>query len=106
MARPATMARERLKRVPGALASPWISSTDLEPVAAPAEEVAQRLGVTVEDVHACGVEPYLAADGRPLLSLHLTAVALGIRRSRLEKARQRDRRRHLAAQLEAEEAAS
>ena len=66
---------------------------DLEPVAAPAEEVAVRLGVTVEAVHAAGVEPYYTVAGKPVLSIHLTAVALGLRRSRLEKGRQRDGRR-------------
>jgi hypothetical protein len=81
MARPATMARERLKRVPGALASPWIFSTDLEPVAAPAAEVAARLGVTVEEVHGCGVDPYWRVDGEPVLSIHLVGVALGLRRA-------------------------
>jgi hypothetical protein len=87
------MARERMRLDPGSSAAPWLAYTDLEPVAAPAEEVAQLLGVTVEDVHRSGVEPYRAADGRQLVSIHLVGVALGLRRGRVERERQRNRQR-------------
>jgi hypothetical protein len=91
--RPDTMQRERLHRDPGAQIAPWLSYTDLEPVAASAEDVAARLGVTVEQVHGCGVEPYLAADGRPLLSIRLVGMALGLRPDRRDRQRVRERAR-------------
>jgi hypothetical protein len=90
LARPVTMARERLHLEPGSTLAPWLAYTDLEPCAAPAEEVAARLGVDLEQVLGCGVEPYRAADGRQLLSINLVAVALGLRKSRLEKGRQKN----------------
>jgi hypothetical protein len=77
----------------GLPARPWLSYTDLEPIAAPAEEVAARLGVGIEQVHACGVEPYYTVAGDPVLSIRLVGVALGIRRSRRDAARVRERRR-------------
>jgi hypothetical protein len=101
----------------GAGLSVWATSADYShPVAAPAEEVAARLGVDLEQVLGCGVDPYLAADGRRLWSINLVAVALGLRRSRLAKQRHRDKRspeamarrrsqqRQRRARLEGEEA--
>jgi hypothetical protein len=55
--RPQSMARERLPL--GALATPWLALDHCQPVAAPAEDVAARLGVPIAQVHAAGVEPYL-----------------------------------------------
>jgi hypothetical protein len=100
------MARERLHLEPGGMVAPWLSYTDLEPVAAPAAEVAARLGVAVEQVHACGVEPYYTVAGDPVLSIRLVGIALGIRRSRRDAARVRERkrsaRRRAAARLDDE----
>jgi hypothetical protein len=93
-------------REPGAMVVPWLERIGWEPVAAPADDVARRLAVTVEEVSGCGVEPYLAADGRPLLSIHLVGVQLGLRPGRRQRRRsyERDRsaRRRAAARPEAE----
>jgi len=90
--RPPTMRRERIRYEPGALVSPWLSYQDMEPLAVPADQVAERLGVTVEEVVAAKVEPYIAADGAELLSVHLVAIALGQRRTRLERQQKRQGR--------------
>ena len=98
------MGRPAKHREPGSMAVPWLERLAWEPVAAPADDVARRLAVTVEEVCACGVEPYWAADGRPLLSVHLVAVRLGLRPGRRQRRRryERDRSRRRRARPEAE----
>jgi hypothetical protein len=84
------MAKGRIRHAPGSAVSPWLTTEHCQPLAVPAEEVAAHLDVTVEEVLGAGVEPYVSASGVPLISVHQTAVALGLRRSRIERQRKRN----------------
>jgi hypothetical protein len=63
-----------------------------DPIACPLPEVAERLGQPLALVQAAAqqVEPYIRLDGRPVWSIHLGAVALGLRRSRVERTRKKN----------------
>jgi hypothetical protein len=88
---PATMRRDLIRYEPSSAVSPCLSYQDLEPIAVPPTNVARRLSITVEQVLA-EVAPCAAADGRRLWSVHQVTVALGLRLSRIERARKRQDR--------------
>lgn len=90
MPRPPNMARGRIVFDPGSGPSTWTSLDWGQPIAAPADRVAELLGVTVEEVHAAGMEPYIRLDGKPVWSVNLVGVALGLRLSRVERQRKRN----------------
>jgi hypothetical protein len=107
--------RRRWHPTQGAGLAVW--DTDIshgEPEAAPLPIVAAILEQPVECVAAAAekVQPYTRADGERIWSVNLLAAQLGLRRSRAEARRMRDRgrdarkRQRRQAALEAEEAAS
>ncbi len=95
MPRPASMAHERIKHTPGALAAPWLTAENGGPLAADLPRVARILGLPLELVQAAAaqVEPYTRVDGTPVWSIHLLGRALGVRRARGLTQRRQDQRK-------------
>jgi hypothetical protein len=92
MVRPASMSRERVPFRPDSPHVQWLAESGLQPIVGPLEYIAEQLGQPLELVQAAAehVEPYVRVDGRPVWSVHLLAVALGLRRSRRERQRKRN----------------
>jgi hypothetical protein len=111
----ATAGRRRWHATQGAGLGVWDTAVDYsEPVAAPLDRVAEILEQPLECVAQAAerVDPYTRADGEPVWSVRLVGIQLGVRRSRAEARRVRDRgrdarmRQQRQAALEAKEAAS
>jgi hypothetical protein len=86
------MARRKLRTKPGSTLEPWLAVEHTQPLAAPLESVAEILETPLAAIQAAAehVPPYYTVTGEPVWSVHLIAVRLGLRLSRVQRQRKRN----------------